>query len=112
TPEQNELIDIHGFTRNDKQSFISNKYIGNKKISIQKINNSKLKIDGAVPYNKYWNVYSPIDLNTDEKICIIKIEEVTDNGFIVKLLSKDGARDYDINLLPKNSWFDLHVRPK
>ena len=37
TPEQNELIDIHGFTRNDKQSFISNKYIGNKKISIQKI---------------------------------------------------------------------------
>lgn len=112
TPEQNELIDIHGFTRNDKQSFISNKYIGNKKITIQKINNSQLKIDGAVPYNKYWNVYSPIDLNTDEKICIIKIEEVTDNGFIVKLLSKDGARDYDINLLPKNSWFDLHVRPK
>ena len=41
-----------------------------------------------------------------------KIEEVTDNGFIVKLLFKDGARDYDINLLPKNSWFDLHVRPK
>ena len=112
TSEQNEQIDVHGFTKNDKQSFISNKFKINKKISIQKINNYRLKIDGAVPYNKYWNVYSPIDLNTGEQLCIVKIEEITDNGFIVKLSSKDGTGDYDINLLPKDSWFDLHVRPK
>ncbi|WP_086523293.1 EpsG family protein [Klebsiella pneumoniae] len=56
----------------------------------------------ALFFYPHLDVYKrqPIDLNTDEKICIIKIEEVTDNGFIVKLLSKDGARDYDNKHFP------------